>query len=360
MVALGLGVASGAQAQAAGDVITVSGSAAYRERIAMPPDAVLTVRIEDVSRADAPARLLAEVREVFGARQVPIGFALTVPRSAIDPRARYSLRATITVGGALRFTTATHHAVLTAGAPDKVELLLVAVPTALPTSPAPATAAAPKLGFALPATFAGVLPCADCAGVAHTLTLRADGLYRLRRTYLGKPGEPVADVGRWTADWAGRQLLLGRGEATQRFTVVDGQTLRQLDRLGQPIRSAANLELRRTAQVDAITEPLRWRGEFFYMADAATFTDCGSGLRWPVAMAGDYLAAERRYTQTRSAPGAPVVVSFDGRLEVLPAMEGPPREHMVVDRFGGAEPAGNCKTSSVAQRAGAGSRKNTD
>lgn len=30
--------------------------------------------------------------------------------------------------------------------------------------------------LALPATFAGVMPCADCAGIAQTLTLRADGL----------------------------------------------------------------------------------------------------------------------------------------------------------------------------------------
>jgi uncharacterized lipoprotein NlpE involved in copper resistance len=190
-IALGLCVTSCAHAQVAGEVVTVSGSASYRQRVAMPPDAVLTVRIEDVSRA-----------------------------------------------------------------------------------------AAPKAGFALPATFAGVLPCADCAGVAHTLTLRADGMYRLRRT----------------------------------------------------------------AQLDAITEPLRWRGEFAYMADAATFTDCASGLRWPVAMAGDYLAVERRYTQSRSAPGAPLVVTFEGRLEVLPAMEGPPREHVVIDRFGGAEAAAKCNT----------------
>ena len=100
---------------------------------------------------------------------------------------------------------------------------------------------------------------------------------------------------------------------------------------------------------NAITEPLRWRGEFVYLADAANFTDCASGLRWPVAMAGDYLAAERRYTQTRSAPGAPLVVSFDGRLEVRAAMEGPPREHIVVDRFGGAEPGARCNTPAVAQ-----------
>jgi uncharacterized lipoprotein NlpE involved in copper resistance len=204
----------------------------------------------------------------------------------------------------------------------------------------------------LPATFAGVLPCADCAGIAHTLTLRADGLYRLRRTYLGKPGEPTAEVGRWTADASGQQIALGRGGTTQRFTVVDAQTLRQLDRLGQPIKTAANLDLRRTAQIDAITEPLRWRGEFVYLADAATFSDCGSGLRWPVAPAGDYLAAESLYTQMRSAPTAPLVITFDGRLEVRPAMEGPAREHLVIDRLGGAEAGAQCNTPAAAKGTG--------
>ena len=36
------------QAQPADSFVIVSGSATYRQRIAMPPDAVLTVRIEDV------------------------------------------------------------------------------------------------------------------------------------------------------------------------------------------------------------------------------------------------------------------------------------------------------------------------
>ncbi len=63
-------------AQPADDFVIVSGSAAYRQRIAMPPDAVLTVRVEDVSRADAPAPVLAETSEPFGARQVPIAFSL--------------------------------------------------------------------------------------------------------------------------------------------------------------------------------------------------------------------------------------------------------------------------------------------
>ena len=49
----------------------------------------------------------------------------------------------------------------------------------------------------LPATYTGVLPCADCAGIVHTLTLRPDGLYFLRQTYLGKPGSAFSQAGGW-------------------------------------------------------------------------------------------------------------------------------------------------------------------
>jgi heat shock protein HslJ/uncharacterized lipoprotein NlpE involved in copper resistance len=213
------------------------------------------------------------------------------------------------------------------GASNPVGLVLDAVQSA------PASAPAPAVGFALPATFAGVMPCADCAGITQTLTLRADGLYRLRRTYLSKPDGPFNELGRWTIDASGQRLTLRSGSETFLFEVKDNETLRLLDRLGQPIISVANLDLRRTAQVDPISELLNWRGEFRYLADSATFTDCASGMRWPVAMTADYLALERNYLQSRSAPGAPLLVSFEGHLEVRPAMEGPPREQMVVDRF---------------------------
>ena len=128
------------QAQPAPDFVTVTGSATYLQRIAMPPQAVLTVRVEDVSRADAKARVMAETREPFGGRQVPLAFALQVPRAAIDPRMRYALRATITVGDDLRFTTTQHVPVLTQGAANSADLLLAAVQPAAGSREAPATA----------------------------------------------------------------------------------------------------------------------------------------------------------------------------------------------------------------------------
>ncbi len=206
---------------------------------------------------------------------------------------------------------------------------------------ASAQAPAPVAGLSLPASFVGIVPCADCAGIAQTLTLREDGLYRLRRTYMGRPGNPVSEVGHWRLDVDGR-LLLRRGPELSLFVIDNADTLRQLDRAGRPIRSALNYSLRRTARVDAVDESLRWRGEMIYMADAATLTDCASGVRWPVAMTADYLALERAYLHARTAPGEPVLVAFDGRLVVMPGMEGPPREHMVVESFAAAEPGRRC------------------
>lgn len=203
---------------------------------------------------------------------------------------------------------------------------------------APATAPA---GLALPASFVGILPCTDCAGIAQTLSLREDGLYRMRRTYLGKPGNPFLEIGHWRVDVDGG-LLLRRGSDVSMFVIDGADTLRQLDRAGQPIRSALNYSLRRTASFDAVDESLRWRGEMIYMADAAHFTDCASGVRWPIAMTEDYLAMERAYTQGRTGLGATLLVAFDGRLAVMPGMEGTPREHMVVEAFIATEPGRRC------------------
>lgn len=106
---------------------SVSGSAAYRQRIAMSPNAVLNVRIEDVSRADAKSQIIAESKEAFGNRQVPIGFSLQIPNNAIDPSRNYNLRATITDNGQLRFMTNRSYPVLTHGNPAKVDVILDAV-----------------------------------------------------------------------------------------------------------------------------------------------------------------------------------------------------------------------------------------
>lgn len=107
----------------------VNVSATYRERILLAPDHRLTVRIEDVSLADAPARVLAETTETLDGRAPPYAVTLGFPSSQIDPRHTYAARAEIRdPDGRLVFTTDTRHAVLTAGAPASAEIVLRAVP----------------------------------------------------------------------------------------------------------------------------------------------------------------------------------------------------------------------------------------
>ena len=100
----------------------------YRERILLPPGHVLTVDVEDVTRADAPALILSEHREALDGRAPPYRATLSFPSSLIDQRHTYVVRAEIRdPAGALRFTTDTRHTVLTNGAPASAEIVLVGV-----------------------------------------------------------------------------------------------------------------------------------------------------------------------------------------------------------------------------------------
>lgn len=110
------------------ETTSVEVTAAYRERIMLPPGHVLTVRVEDVSLMDAPARVLAETSKPLEGRGPPYAVTLAVPNAQIDPRHTYAVRAEIRdPAGALRFTTDTRHSVLTQGAPNKVDIMMVGV-----------------------------------------------------------------------------------------------------------------------------------------------------------------------------------------------------------------------------------------
>lgn len=107
--------------------VTLSGSALYRERIALPADARLAVRISDVSLMDVAAPVIAETVISTEGRQVPLAFSLDYDLSRIDPRGRYAVSARITNGdGRLIWITDTHVDLPPPG--QTVELLLVRVP----------------------------------------------------------------------------------------------------------------------------------------------------------------------------------------------------------------------------------------
>ena len=103
----------------------LNGTVAYRQRIALPPNAIIEVSLQDVSKADAPAKVLDSVKIPSAGRQVPVPFTLRYDPSQIDERYTYTVSARITVDGVLTWISKTHNPVLTRGAPtDNVEIIV--------------------------------------------------------------------------------------------------------------------------------------------------------------------------------------------------------------------------------------------
>ncbi|WP_171231205.1 YbaY family lipoprotein [Ruegeria sp. HKCCA4812] len=104
---------------------TVEGTATYRERIALPPDTTLFVELQDISLADAPAETLAAQR--YALTGVPAQFELTYDDALIQDGRRYAVRASVMQGQKLLFTTDTVYPVLTHGAENSADLLMIQV-----------------------------------------------------------------------------------------------------------------------------------------------------------------------------------------------------------------------------------------
>jgi putative lipoprotein len=102
----------------------VSGTVAYRERMAMPESAVLTIQLQDISLADAPAKIIAEQKFAFAGHQVPLPFELHYNAKEINPNHKYALSARIAVNGQLMFVNSTTYPVITQKNPDKVDILV--------------------------------------------------------------------------------------------------------------------------------------------------------------------------------------------------------------------------------------------
>jgi putative lipoprotein len=96
---------------------SLRGSVSYRERIALPPGVTVTVRLIDVSLADAPSQTIAETT-IRPRGQVPVPFVLRYDDRDIRARRSYALSAEIRDRDRLLFTTTRRYSVLTGGRDD--------------------------------------------------------------------------------------------------------------------------------------------------------------------------------------------------------------------------------------------------
>jgi len=154
---------------------TVTGTVTYLQRIALPPGAVLTVRLLDVSRADAPSVTLAEQTIPLAGRQVPVPFALAYDAAAVDARHTYAVRAEIRQGDGLLWTTDMVVPALTQGAPTSgIEVRLVMAGGSAGVPPAPLVGSEWRLVRIALADGGEVRPG---AGETHTLAILPEGRY---------------------------------------------------------------------------------------------------------------------------------------------------------------------------------------
>lgn len=117
------GVAA-AGAKPAGDGPKLTGTVSYREKIALPDGAQLTVRIFDVTKAGEPATLIAE--GTFPAvGPSPIAFALAYDSAKVDANGLYAAEAVIESAGETLFATPERIPVLPHGKPARTEITVM-------------------------------------------------------------------------------------------------------------------------------------------------------------------------------------------------------------------------------------------
>lgn len=163
-------------------------------------------------------------------------------------------------------------------------------------------------------SFRGVIPCADCEGIETSLFLEKDGTWVMNEHYQGVDKEPssFASYGTW-ARTAGK-LVLTDSEGQKSWYRVKGDNLEMLDDSGNAIESPLNYTLTPVKASLPLT-PMAMRGMYFYMADAAVFTDCATGKQTAVASNAQL---ERDYAVARGSETKPVLLVVEGHFTLEP------------------------------------------
>lgn len=108
---------------------SVTGTFTYLQRIALPEDSQVSIAIEDISLADAPAQIINEIRFTTNGAQVPIPFEIEYDPAVIQENHSYNLRVRIErPDGSLMFISDTVTPIITMGSPvEGIEVVLAMV-----------------------------------------------------------------------------------------------------------------------------------------------------------------------------------------------------------------------------------------
>ena len=142
-----------------------------------------------------------------------------------------------------------------------------------------------------------------------------------------------------------RQLFLAckafidRINAGDEAYLVAGDKLELLDRDGNPIESTLSYTLE-SVKASLPTTPIAMRGMYFYMADAATFTDCATGQRLAVA---NNAQLERDYAAAQGSSSQPILLVVEGHFTLEPNPDtGAMVKTLATDKAGTFSPGKDC------------------
>jgi putative lipoprotein len=211
----------------------------YPQRIALPPDAVLEVSLQDISTPGAAAQELGKVTIPTASRQVPIPFEISYDPAEIVDNHTYAVRARILDGnGDLIWTSDTVTPVITNGNPtEDVEIIVVPVQTAV----APDVEFDPNAETAVEAadgaeTFNTLLNGLEAAGLAEMLSDPEATFTLFAPTDAAFDALPPEVVAAWDANPARYAEMMS-------YLVVEGAYAPEDLRDGQVLRSIAGTNI---------------------------------------------------------------------------------------------------------------------
>ena len=343
LLALALLLAAGQPGDAATLQAHLTGTASTEAPVTLPPGAVFEAVLEDMSAANTPKPTELGRQTIADPGSAPFAFDIAYDPAAVTAESAYSVRAQVSVGRRLLYTTNTVTPVLTRGAPDRADVQMIKVSdTAADTPEAPSSIGAH--GLRLPASFDGDLPCPDCSAIQFRLNLWPDQVFHLRRSWKGKAMRRDS-IGRWSVD-ADREVLQLRGSGEElEFRIVGPNQLRLLDRDGNPTGDDAAYVLTAAPAFVPFDPHLPLRGMLSYTAKAARFTECLTGRDYPLVEDGDYEALEHAYLAAGAEAGGPIMASFDGEIMQVPKADGSggTQAAVMVERFVGVWPDETCE-----------------
>ena len=196
---IALPLATVKDAPLAADLVTITGTLDIAAET-LDPKAVIEVRLQDVSRTDAPAEVVA-LHVITSPQTAALPFTLYYNPYAIDPAHHYELSARVIVSGEVQYENTEQYPVLTAG--QLTNVALQAEPRAVAAVPPAATPAAPT---PTPAPVAGSGALTGTISAAQAITLPDDAQITVKLLDVSRVDAPSQVVAEATIAADGRQL----------------------------------------------------------------------------------------------------------------------------------------------------------